>query len=155
MAKKELDKKVLTIKYNVEIAEIDKATGKVKNKTVHHNLVTNVGKQQVANLIGGLGGATAFTHIALGTDATAPSAGDTSLLAEVERNSATISSPGANQVRFEHVFTVGSGVSHAIREVAVSDSASASGEIILSRSNVVNTLDTDTDLSVKVTYTIS
>lgn len=154
MTKKKLDKKVLTIKYNVEVAEIDKYTREVKKSTVYHNLVVNVGLQHIANLLGGLASGN-FSHIALGTDATSPVAGDTSLLAEVIRNSASISSPGANQVRFEHVFSVGSGVSHAVREVAISDSASASGEIILSRSNVVNTLDTDTDLSVKVTYTIS
>ena len=153
--KKELDKKMVTLKYNLEIKEIDKFTGKVKKSEVHHNLVVNVGLQHVADLIGGLGGATPFTHIALGTDPTAANASDTGLNAEVERAAATISSPAANQVRFEKIFSVGSGVSHNIREIVVSDSPSASGETILSRTIVNNTLDTDTDLSVKFTYTIS
>jgi hypothetical protein len=153
--KKKLDKKVLTIKYNVEIQEIDKRTREIKKSDIYHNLVVNVGLQHVANLLGGLGGASNFSYIALGTDNTSPSAGDTGLYAEVERELATISSPGSNQVRFEKVFSVGSGVSHNIRELCVSDSASETGEVILSRSNVVNTLDADTDLSVKVTYTIS
>lgn len=152
---KELDKKVFKIKYNIEIKEIDRHTGKIKKEDIYHNLVVTVGLQHVADLIGGLGAPSSFLYIALGTDATAATLGDTSLNAEVERQASIVTSPGSAQVRFEKIFTVGSGVSHAIREVVVSDSAGASGEVILNRTIVNNTLDTDTDLSVKVTFTIS
>ncbi len=50
------------------------------------NIITNPGKAEVANLIGNVSSPTAFTYLAVGTSATAVSAADTTLGAEVTTN---------------------------------------------------------------------
>jgi hypothetical protein len=64
--------------------------GKLINKIVVSNLLTNVGLAQMAGLINGVV-ATPFTYVAVGTGTTAPSVTDTALVSEVMRVSATVS----------------------------------------------------------------
>lgn len=47
------------------------------------NLITSVGKAAMAGLVGNTGSVVAFTFLALGTSATAPAIGDTTLTAEL------------------------------------------------------------------------
>jgi len=64
--------------------------GKLINKIVANNLLTDVGLAQMAGLINGVV-TTPFTYVAVGTGTTAPSATDTALVSEVMRVSATVS----------------------------------------------------------------
>lgn len=48
-----------------------------------NNLATSVGKAAAAGLVGNTGGIAAFTFLAVGTSATAPAIGDTTLTAEI------------------------------------------------------------------------
>jgi len=151
--KKKFEPQELQFTFNAIIESIDKATGKVKQKTEVHNIVVNDGLSLVRNWMAG-DAVDNPTAIAVGTDATAPAVGDTALGTEVVRESATITKPASYQVRYEKVFSVGSGVSHNIREVGIVDNVAVSGSTLFSRIACNNTLDADTDLSVKVTYTI-
>jgi hypothetical protein len=64
--------------------------GKLINKIVTGNLLTNAGLAQMAGLINGVV-TTPFTYVAVGTGTTAPSVTDTALVSEVMRVSATVS----------------------------------------------------------------
>lgn len=144
----------LSVGYNVVIESIDKATGKVTQRTEIHNLIVNDGLSLIRNWMAG-DSIDNPTAIALGTDATAPANVDTDLNAEVERELASITKPASYQVRYEKIFSVGSGVSHAVKEVGLFDSDTVSGSTMFARVAANNTLDADTDLSVKITYTVS
>lgn len=57
--------------------------GKIKDERGIDNLVVSAGKAEVAALIGGVAGGVAFGYIAIGTGATGPAAGNTTLEAEI------------------------------------------------------------------------
>ena len=147
-------KATLDFSYNAIIKSIDKATGKVIKRVEVHNTIVNVGLERIAQLLGKLS-STGFDYLALGTDATAVQNTDVALGAEVERELATISQPTSVQCRFVKVFSVGSGVSYAIKEVGIFDSATISGSTMWARLNCDNTLDSDTEISVQITYTMA
>ncbi len=63
--------------------------GEVVERKEFDNLIVNVGKAEVAGLIGGVSGSTAFGYIAVGTGTTAESATDTALVNEVDRQAST------------------------------------------------------------------
>lgn len=119
------------------------------------NLIVNVGKERVARLICGDGsGISAFTHFAIGTDNTAPSASDTTLNTEVEREAATCAYEASYKATFEKTFTFGSGVSYAIVEAGVLDEVA--GGVLLDRFTfAAKNVDSDTDLYIKLTITVS
>lgn len=141
------------------IIERRKKDGTVIDKQELKNLIVNVGKERVAKLInlGAAGSLDKFGYIAVGTGTTSPAVGDTGCETEVTRAQAD-NSGGSYEASYKSVwektFTFGS--SYAITEAVVSDSASASGEVILDRFTfTAKNVDTDTDLYVKVTVTIS
>lgn len=140
--------------YNAVIESIDKATGAVTKRITIHNLVVNNGLNLVRNWMAG-DAVNNPQAIAVGTDATSAQNSDTALGTEVLRYAATITKPENYKVRYAKTFSVGSGVSHAIKEVGIFDSAVASSSTMLARLNCDNTLDADTDLSVTITYTIA
>jgi len=147
-------KKEFQVTYNAIIESIDKNTKKVVKRTKIHNIIVNNGLNLIRNFMAGdiIENPKA---IAVGTDATVVQATDIELGTEVLRELATISKPTDYQVRYVKVFTVGTGVSHAIKEVGIFDSITVSGSTMFSHLNCDNTLDTDTDLSVTITYTIA
>lgn len=140
--------------WNVIIESIDKYTGKVIKREKICNTIVNTGKERIAKLLGKLSAA-GFDYLALGTDATAVQVTDTSLGTEVEREQATVEYVADYKCKFTKVFSVGSGVSYSIKEVGVFDGAIESGSIMWARLNCNNTLDSDTDLSVILTYNYS
>lgn len=153
MKKKEA-KKMFKITYNAVFESIDKKTGKVKKRIEKHNLIVNDGLNLVRNWMAG-DSVNNPKAIAVGTDDTAPANADTTLGTEVLRELASITKPSDYQVKYEKVFSVGSGVSHAIKEVGVFDSDTVSGSTMFARVSANNTLDADTNLSVTITYTIA
>ena len=153
MKKKEA-KKMLDITFNAVIESIDKKTGKVIKRVEVHNTIVNDGLERIAKLLGKLS-STGFEYIALGTDNTAVQNDDSALGAEVERELATVTYVADYKCRFTKVFSVGSGVSHSVKEVGIFDSATETGSTMWARLNCDNTLDYDTDLSVIITYTMA
>ncbi|RLF14653.1 MAG: hypothetical protein DRN06_06805 [Thermoprotei archaeon] len=71
------------------ILEVKTIEGKTKLLREIKNVITDVGKAQVAGLINGVV-TTPFTYIAIGTGTTSATSTDTALEAEIKRKSATV-----------------------------------------------------------------
>ncbi|RLG74808.1 MAG: hypothetical protein DRO23_05670 [Thermoprotei archaeon] len=71
------------------VLEVIGKEGVVKAFREVKNIITDVGKAQVAGLINGVV-TTPFKYIAIGSGTTSPTAGDTALEAEVARKTATV-----------------------------------------------------------------
>lgn len=74
----------------------DFAMGIIKQEIDVHNTMTNASLAVISGLVGNTGAQTAFGYIAVGTDATAPAASQTALVAEIvdsglSRAAATVS----------------------------------------------------------------
>lgn len=105
--------------------------GKLVDKV--DNLIVNVGKQEIAKLLGaGLGGVS-FSHIAIGTGTTAPASTDTALGAEVMRAAATVTLETTNITNDTVVFTADFSFTsaYAITEAGVFNAAT--GGVLLDR----------------------
>lgn len=144
----------LMSKINVEFIESDKGSGKIKKISRLHNLIVNGGLTRVRDLLGGAS-SDSLTHIAIGTDNTAATNTDTVLGTELLRAVATITYPSYNQVKYSYTFSVGSGESYTITEAGLFDGASISGSTMFARAVDSVTLDTTTDLTINITYTIT
>lgn len=146
--------KGITLRGDVLI-ERRKKDGTVIDSEKLKNLIVNVGKERVARLICGDGsGIGAFGYIAIGTGTTSPAVGDTTLETEVARENATDAYEASYKATFEKTFSFGSGISYAITEAGVFDEAS--GGIMLDRFTFTQKdVDSDTDLYIKITITVS
>jgi hypothetical protein len=149
------DPKMFKISFNAVIESIDKITKKVIKRDLIHNTIVNDGLNLVRDLLFNNASVNSPKAIAVGTDATAVAVDDTELGVEVIRATASITKPADYQVRYSYIFSVGSGVDYAIKEVGLFDSAVVSGSTLFARLNANNTLDADTDLSVQLTYTLA
>ena len=119
----------IVLRGEVTIEVYDKS-GRLKDRRVIKNLITNVGKAQVAGLINGVV-TTPFKYIAIGTGTTAPSATDTALVSEVARTQATVgrttTSVTNDTATLDATFTFTA--SYAITEAGIFD-ASTGGNML-------------------------
>ena len=138
----------------VELKYIERATGKILAVFRGRNTVVDTGLDRFTRLAGG-DSSTNFTHLAIGTGTTAVQSTDTELETEVAREAATITYPANGQVKFNKLFTFGSGESYSISEVGVFDNAIASGSTMLNRmiQSPAKDVDADIDLDVSITIT--
>jgi len=142
------------ISYNAVIESINKYTGKVIKRVTVHNTIVNNGLERIAKLLGKIS-STGFDYLAVGTDATAVQNTDTELGTEVIREQAVVTYEAGYKCKYVKVFSVGSGVDHAVKEVGIFDQAGVSGSTMWARLICDNTLNADTDLSVTVIYTMN
>ena len=119
------------------------------------NLLTNAGLNIIRDLLGGLNSQGAMQAIAIGTGATAPVNGDTTLQTEYVRSSATITSPADYQVRFAHTFSFGSGVSETITEAGILDNAISGGRLLSRTTFTGQLVSSSVQLIITATYTIA
>lgn len=110
--------------------------GVLLSRTVTPNLIVNSGKTEVAKLIGsGLEG-TAFTHLGIGSDNTAPAATQTELLGQITRLSATITNVTTyttnDTAQFSAAYTAAASVT--VQEAGIFNAAS--GGTMLCRATV-------------------
>ena len=150
---KRIDEKVLGLKYNVEIKRIDNRTGEIIDSEVFHNLVVTAGLNRVRDLIG-KASTSGFDYIAIGEGAVAPALSDTALGTEQARELATITFPANGQVKYEKVFTFGTGESFSITETGLFDASSA-GTMLNRLTFASKAVDLNTDLSVTITITVA
>lgn len=115
--------------YSFELRGID---GNVKDSWTVDNVVTNVGKAELANLTGNVSTPVEFTYLAVGTSATAVDATDTTLTAEItdtglERASGTVSRETTTTTNdtFKITNTWTATGSKTVEEVGVFNDASA------------------------------
>ena len=96
------------------------------------NTITNLGKAEIAKLIGSVSGPTAFGYLALGTSNTAPAATDTTLVAEIvdsglaranSTETVTTTTTTGDTVQFSYTWTASG--SKTIEEIGIFNAASA------------------------------
>ena len=153
MSNKKQEKKLVEVEDNVVIKRIDNITGEVLEEEKYHNLIVDAGLNRVADLIGDLSDA-GFTFIAIGEGVVAPANGDTALGTEQKREAAIVSKPASNQVKYEKLFTFGSGESFNITEAGLFDLAVA-GTMLNRLTFPAKAVDFNTDLSVIITIFVT
>jgi len=152
---KKLDVNLLNVTYNAVIKEINKKTGEIKSEEKIHNVIVASGIQAIRDFIGGASTSN-FSHIAIGEGTTGSQTTDIELENEIIRELASITYPENNQVKYEKIFTFGSGEEYSITETGLFNSETISGSIMLNRLVFsTKSVDSDTDLSVSITISIS
>jgi len=118
----------VSLRGEVEIIVRDK-NGRIKKYLKKKNVITNVGKAQVAGLINGVV-TTPFKYIAIGTGTTSPSANNTTLENEIARKAGSTSRSSTNVSNdtavVEATFSSADGLSgsHNVSESGLFDAAS-------------------------------
>ena len=100
-SKKEINKVGISGRLTIEVH--DAKTGKLLREEIIENKIVTSGLNLVRDLLAANNAAP--THIAVGTDATAPTAGDTALGTEVFINVITRRIPSATQITFQLFIT--------------------------------------------------
>ena len=113
------------------------------------NLVVTAGKNWVADRMNNAN--TVMTHMALGTSATAAAAGQTALVAELDRNGLTSTTVSTNTIAYACTWAAGDGTG-AITEAGIFDAASSGDMLARTVFSVVNKGASD---SITITWTIT
>lgn len=122
------------------------------------DVVTTVGKNYVAEMIGALNAQDAFQYLHLGSDGTTATTADTQLGAAfttdgLAADTATVSTDAANVLQLVHIWTATA--TKTIRECGVSNTlATGGGDTLLARSDF-NTISVDSGDSIQITYKIT
>jgi len=110
---------------NVTIAKVSVRSGRLREVVRVHNLVTNIGLDQLRDALAG-DPVTFPTHIALGTGSTGPSSGDSALEAEVYRDAITqVTRPATGHVRYRQYLSSQDANGHALAEAGLFNAAVA------------------------------
>ena len=142
-----IDETKATGKLTVEIKDKD---GKVKDSREVKNLVVSDGLDFIASRMKDAT-ATAMSHMAIGTGATAAASGDSSLGTEAARQALTSTTVNNNAVSYVASFAAGSGTG-AITEAGVLNAASGGTLLCRTVFSVVNKGASD---SMTITWTIT
>lgn len=135
------------------------ADGRVLEETRVNNLTVNVGKAEVAKLIGaGLGG-TAFQYIAIGTGTTAEAATDTAMQTEIARKAATVTNVTTtltnDTARFVATFSSADGLTGtaAVTEYGLFN-ATTGGTMLAHSIKAAKNMDWDAGEQLEVTWDV-
>lgn len=135
-------------------AEVFGADGVLKTVMEFPNLVVAAGKDVIADRLGKSSPAKgSMTHMAIGTDSTAPASGNTALGGEVARVALTSTTVTANAVQYQATFGPGVGTG-AITEAGLFNAASAGDMLCRTTFSVINKGVNDT-MTVTWTVTVS
>jgi hypothetical protein len=142
----------LKITGDVSIKLFDES-GKVVDERNIHNLVVTAGKTFIAAsmLKTTSNSPAAMTHMAVGTSATAPAAGDTTLGAEIGRVALGSATSSTNVVTYTATFPAGTGTG-ALVEAGILNAASSGTLLCHTTFSVVNKGASD---SMSITWTIT
>lgn len=141
--------------------ELLKATGKLKiqifspdgalkDERFHDNLVVTVGKEFIASRMVGTA-ANVMSHMAIGTNSTAPVAGDTTLGAEVARVALTSGSASGAVATYVATFPAGTGTA-ALQEAGIFNATPAGTMLCRTTFPVVNKGASD---AMTITWTVT
>jgi hypothetical protein len=139
----------IKMKGELTITVIDEF-GNIKDKRHVPNLVVTAGKGFVASRMVGTSSAV-MSHMAVGTNNTAPAAGDTALGTEVGRTTLSGSTPSGSQVTYSATFAAGTGTG-ALTEAAILNAGTGGTMLCRTTFSVVNKGASDT---VSISWTVS
>lgn len=144
----------IQVKGNV-LVELFDEHGNLKEKREIKNLVVTTGKTFIASsmLKTTVNSPIAMTHMAVGSSATAPAAGDTTLGTELGRVALATATSAANVVTYTANFPAGTGTG-ALQEAGIFNASSAGTMLCRTTYAVVNKGASDA-LSVTWTITVS
>lgn len=143
------------VKENIRIRTICNITGEVLEERLIHNLITNVGLNDVANYIAN-NAPTGYENIAIGEGTTSPVAGDTELDIEVTREAATTVNVTGAVVSYSHEFIFGTGEAYDIAEVGLVNSLTVTGSKLFNRATFAPvSVDTNISLIVDIDITMA
>jgi hypothetical protein len=141
-------------------AEVVRVRGEVslkvyKNDTliedsVEKNLVVTLGRTNIAKLLGGSAGGYAVNTIKVGTNGTAPTAGDTSITSPFSKGISTVSYPTAGTVQFDFTITTSEANGMSIAEFGLFDSNGT----MFARKNRTSAIAKDNTIAVAGTWKI-
>jgi len=114
-----------------------------------NNLVVTAGKSWVADRMNNAN--TVMTHMALGTSDTAAAAGQTALVAELDRNALTSTTVSTNTIAYACTWAAGDGTG-AITEAGLFDADTSGDMLARTVFSVVNKGASD---SITITWTIT
>lgn len=124
------------IKGDLHIVIKDALTGEVKVDRLEKNLVVTVGKDWIASRMVGTA-ANTMGYMAVGTDATSPASGDTTLGAEVARVAVTSQTASTNTVTYVATFSAGTGTG-ALTEAGLFNANTAGTMLSRTTYSVIN-----------------
>ena len=124
------------IKGDLHIVIKDALTGEVKIDRLEKNLVVTVGKDWIASRMVGTA-ANTMGYMAVGTDSTAPAAGNTTLGAEVARVAVTSQTASTNTVTYVATFGAGTGTG-ALTEAGLFNANTAGTMLSRTTYSVIN-----------------
>ena len=124
------------IKGDLHIVIKDALTGEVKVDRLEKNLVVTTGKEWIASRMVGTA-ANTMGYMAVGTDATSPASGDTTLGAEVARVAVTSQTASTNTVTYVATFSAGTGTG-ALTEAGLFNANSAGTMLSRTTYSVIN-----------------
>jgi hypothetical protein len=127
--------------------------GGVKAERVVDNLIVDVGKAAIPEqLLASPSTHNKPTHMAIGTGATAPAAGNTALGAEIDRNALTSKTRSTNVLTMVGNWAAGDGTNSAIAEAGVFDAASTGNMYSRATFTAINKGASDT---LQITWTFT
>ena len=119
--------------------------------------ITTVGKNAVAELIGGIGSVQNWDQLALGTSGTAASSTQTALVSELTgsglaKATSTVTTTTANVLQLQHTWTATA--PKTLQEVGVFNSHTATDGVMLARSDFAD-IALATNDQIQVTYKVT
>lgn len=126
--------------------------GRLKAEEITDNLVVTTGKNHIADQLSSSPGGAAMSHMAVGTGAVAPAAGDTALGAEIDRNALTSRTDATNVVTYVGDWAAGDATNSAITEAGIFNAASAG--TMLARATFT-AKDKGANDTLKITWTVT
>lgn len=125
--------------------------GKLIEHFEERNLIVNGSKQVHARLLGGDVTNRSITQFGVGTNGTAPAAGNTALTGAFTKAVDTTSYPASNQVKFDFSLSSAEANGMAIMEFGLL----TAGGVLYARRVRASALNKDTDISISGSWTIT
>lgn len=125
--------------------------GQLIEHVEEHNLIVDLSKQTLARLLGGDVANRSVTQFGVGTNGTAPAAGNTALTNPYLNALSAVTYPASNQVAFAFGLGTGEANGKAILEFGLI----TAGGVLHARKVRATALNKDTDISFSGVWTIS
>jgi hypothetical protein len=126
--------------------------GRFKARRTIKNLVVTAGKNHIADQLSASPGQAAMSHMEIGSDGTAPAAGNTALGTPIDRNALTSRTDSGNVVTYVGDWAAGDGTSSDIEEAGIFNAASSGTMLARATFTLINKGASDT---LKITWTVT